>query len=99
MDQKIKSDWVQALRSGEYKQCKGTLHDGDGYCCLGVLLKVAGVEPDHPHTLTLAQEKRFGLAGNPVDSIATRLESMNDGLQGFKQHTFAEIADWIDQNL
>ncbi len=28
--------WVKALRSGEYKQIKGTLQNKNGYCCLGV---------------------------------------------------------------
>tara|TARA_R110000796_G_C14396988_1_gene417127 strand:- start:84 stop:413 length:330 start_codon:yes stop_codon:yes gene_type:complete len=32
--------WVTALESGEYDQCKGTLHNGEGYCCLGVYAKV-----------------------------------------------------------
>jgi len=32
--------WVDALRSGEYKQTTGSLHDADGYCCLGVACKV-----------------------------------------------------------
>lgn len=35
-----KTKWLEALRSGEYKQCASTLHDGVGYCCLGVLEKV-----------------------------------------------------------
>jgi len=29
-------DWVAALRSGTYRQCKGVLNDGAGMCCLGV---------------------------------------------------------------
>lgn len=54
MPRKLKEDWVAALRSGEYKQIPGSLcgpADGEvgtemGYCCLGVLEKVAGVEID-----------------------------------------------------
>lgn len=37
MNPKVKSKWVKALRSGKYKQDKGTLKSGKGYCCLGVL--------------------------------------------------------------
>lgn len=33
--------WVDALRSGEYKQTTETLQDEYGYCCLGVACKVA----------------------------------------------------------
>lgn len=34
---KIKKAWIKALRSGEYKQCRNKLKDGESYCCLGVL--------------------------------------------------------------
>jgi hypothetical protein len=37
MDQQIKKQWVEALRSGKYKQGTGHLRTGDNYCCLGVL--------------------------------------------------------------
>ncbi len=44
MDKIIKAKWVEALRSGEYKQGKGVLRGSDmtkpTYCCLGVLCDV-----------------------------------------------------------
>lgn len=40
--------WVEALRSGEFKQGRGTLCDGtfgdDKYCCLGVACELAARE-------------------------------------------------------
>lgn len=33
--------WVDALRSGEFKQSKFALENDDGYCCLGVLCVLA----------------------------------------------------------
>lgn len=33
--------WVAALRSGDYRQTEGWLHDENGYCCLGVLCDIA----------------------------------------------------------
>lgn len=34
--------WVAALRSGKYKQGRGSLHDRDNkFCCLGVLCDLA----------------------------------------------------------
>lgn len=33
----IKALWVEALRSGEYKQTKFQLRKDDSFCCLGVL--------------------------------------------------------------
>ena len=35
-----KTKWLEALRSGEYEQVAGTLCNGTGYCCLGVLEEV-----------------------------------------------------------
>ena len=37
MNEKIKKQWIDALRSGEYKQGKNVLKKYDQYCCLGVL--------------------------------------------------------------
>lgn len=37
MNQQIKQRWIAALRSGEYQQVTGKLHNDRGFCCLGVL--------------------------------------------------------------
>jgi hypothetical protein len=37
MKKEIAEQWVAALRSGKYQQGRGALHDGDTFCCLGVL--------------------------------------------------------------
>ena len=44
MDQRIKELWVSALRSGEFRQCKGYLSKNDQYCALGVLSVLALLE-------------------------------------------------------
>lgn len=36
----IKKLWVDALRSGEFEQTKGSLRDETGHCCLGVLCEL-----------------------------------------------------------
>lgn len=41
MDQRVKTLWVTALRSGEYEQGRHTLRKGDQFCCLGVLCDLA----------------------------------------------------------
>lgn len=33
-------DWVKALKSGDYSQCKNRLRTDSGYCCLGVLCDI-----------------------------------------------------------
>jgi hypothetical protein len=40
VNQEFKQKWVNALRSGNYKQCKYKLHNEEGFCCLGVALDV-----------------------------------------------------------
>lgn len=42
----LKQKWVEALRSGEYEQADGALHDArkNSYCCLGVLCVVVGAK-------------------------------------------------------
>lgn len=40
MKPKIKAKWLEALRSGKYKQTKKVLKDSTGYCCLGVLCDI-----------------------------------------------------------
>jgi hypothetical protein len=37
VNKEVKRAWVEALRSGKYKQATGRLRRVDGYCCLGVL--------------------------------------------------------------
>lgn len=42
MNQEYKTKWINALRSGEYKQGKGALRNThDKFCCLGVLYDIA----------------------------------------------------------
>lgn len=42
MKREIKFRWVEALRSGKYRQGRNYLHDREGnFCCLGVLCDLA----------------------------------------------------------
>lgn len=41
MDQHVKALWLDALRSGKYKQGQGRLRLDNEYCCLGVLCELA----------------------------------------------------------
>jgi DNA-binding NarL/FixJ family response regulator len=44
MKNKIKNLWIKALRSGEFKQCRGYLAKDGKYCALGVLSVLALIE-------------------------------------------------------
>jgi hypothetical protein len=44
MNRELKQQWIDALRSGKYRQGRGALRSDDGeYCALGVL---ADISPD-----------------------------------------------------
>jgi hypothetical protein len=40
MNPEVKSKWLEALRSGKYKQGQRRLRTADKFCCLGVLCDV-----------------------------------------------------------
>lgn len=61
VNKEIKAKWIEALRSGKYIQAKGQLHDGDGFCCLGVLCDVLGVNKEYD------EERRSWYFGNGPD--------------------------------
>lgn len=42
MHKEIADKLVTALRSGEYKQARSALREGNSYCCLGVLCDLYG---------------------------------------------------------
>lgn len=41
MDPEAKTQWIAALRSGNYQQGRHVLNSSDGLCCLGVLCDLA----------------------------------------------------------
>lgn len=43
MKAEVKAEWVAALRSGNYKQGRNYLRQGDEFCCLGVLCDISGL--------------------------------------------------------
>jgi hypothetical protein len=105
MDQKTKQAWMDALRSGEYKQATGMLYDQqkDAYCCLGVLCKIVGLEitPDGKNVATgSGSEDDDGY--DPITTLVgdklAPLFNRNDGNVGLvlHKHTFPEIADFIE---
>ena len=96
--------WIEALRSGEYKQTKGALEYNGGYCCLGVYAKLNNIPYNvgyrDPDTGLVTEENSV------EDSDAYRaIYSMIDnyGLceEGIEMNdsgkSFAEIADMIEK--
>ena len=93
MDQKLKQDWVEALRSGKYKQGRLALYKpcSEAYCCLGVLCKVAGKEC-YPKD---DRGSGYNWIHTVLPGAIPRLADMNDR----EGKTFNEIADYIETNL
>ena len=107
MDAELKARWVEALRSGKYKQGRGVLRSlNDEFCCLGVLCDVAGVEwvPS-----SNSGECAYAAIFEGDDSVlmlprelGRRLASPHQvdlSNRNDKGASFADIADYIEANL
>ena len=104
MKAETKAKWLEALRSGKYKQGRGFLRIGENFCCLGVLHDVTGgnwhtkdgiiltgsINQKNSHCGYLVGTFLQGLSKN----IARDLATLND-----KGSTFSEIADYIEKNV
>jgi len=103
MNKEVKIKWLAALRSGEYKQTIEELQNLEGYCCLGVLCRLAkedGVNVDvHENIITGGeledQVNVIDWSGLKDVSEVQNLIRMND--EEFAD--FKEIADHIEENL
>lgn len=115
MNREIAMKWVADLRTPGLKQAKSALFDGEGYCCLGRLCVVLGMQAARrgdlwefdgqngllPHSAVQAAEL-LNEDGSRIDGSAISFgdlleykalcEANDDGV------TFAQIADWIEQN-
>lgn len=89
-------NWVNALRSGKYKQGHYFLKNNDRYCCLGVLnelypeLRLSGGS-----SMELFNYQKIGLNGpnGELPGSSLRLSDLNDSKIGY--FNFDEIADII----
>jgi hypothetical protein len=104
MNPQVKEKWIEALRSGEYKQTTRYLRTKDGYCCLGVLmdlyLKETGKEwvPTHDKYVYLTSNMNC----SPISDWADVEEFAEDVLihmNDTEGRSFNEIADYIQDML
>lgn len=109
MNQEIKQKWLEALRSGRYKQGTGVLRRvKEEYCCLGVLCDVVSPVGWDREMLNshyyYSYDSEYETTDLPpalktlvciTEDDAAHLISMNDS----KGYTFDQIADWIEANL
>lgn len=100
----IKAKWLEALRSGKYKQGTGRLfRPGDTYCCLGVLSAEQGRltgEYDGPDgsSLVLSEDNPLHFVNDYraclVGGVPFGLVALNDA-----EIPFSVIADIIEYAL
>jgi len=76
----LQRDWIAKLRSGDYAQTQGFLHDESGYCCLGVALEhVIGVQPEAQseghwiYSLQASDGRNVAMSDTLSDSCAATL--------------------------
>jgi hypothetical protein len=107
MEQQLKEKWVKALRSGEYKQgrdeLKSSTDDGFEFCCLGVLCDIVNPELwafvddkwEWNGSVDVPKYQPMYLPEFDAELWAYTFDNMNDD----EERTFAEIADYIEENL
>lgn len=114
MKPEIAKLWVDALRSGEFKQTTKCLEDKNGNCCLGVLCRIAINQGLNLKIKRLALT-RFGeemKSQVPPEEVTKwaglhddNPDVVNEGRQrslaelNDNGRTFAEIADIIEANV
>jgi len=103
MNPEIKTKWVTALRSGEYKQTKGKLREygRKRFCCLGVLADINGAKWSTAGNswgvgkpAEWNEGEYYGHGTGLRLTSALKLVEMNDSGK-----SFLEIADYIEKTL
>ena len=107
MDKTLKQKWVNALRSGKYKQGRILFRNiNNEYCCLGVLCDVSGsIWTHHWSDDYYIPDSNYGLMGTFIsykrDDLGLLEEhecvciKMNDD----ENKSFIEIAQYIEENI
>lgn len=114
MNQEIKKKWVDALRSGEYKQGTEHLKKDGCFCCLGVLMDIYKKENGEEWT---GEEQKFDgilsteiVEWSEVESSDPKLfysekilplgrKREITHLNDSKKLSFEQLADLIEQQL
>jgi hypothetical protein len=103
VDQALKTKWVAALRSGDYKQGTGVLRrNDDTFCCLGVLCDIINPKKWQTEPLRFTFEEK---STEPPDSVtdAAQLDAADIGvligLNDARGCSFNKIAAHIEREM
>lgn len=111
MNKRIKEMWLEALRSGDYKQTTGCLNNGKGgFCCLGVLTDLYIKEknkawiPNSNGHLVLELGRNDFLLEEVQEWAEVDTEDPRVGTRTLSEYNdglmpFPEIADLIEKKL
>ena len=108
MKRDIRDQWIAALRSGEYKQGNGVLHqvskDGaERFCCLGVLCRVLKETPSPVQKNgDVLYDNLCGILSSKLrDLVGIRIQTMDEiiWMNDQQRWSFDQIADWVQANL
>lgn len=113
MKPEIKRKWLEALRSGQYKQTSGCLTDGERFCCLGVLTNLYLLEKgetwlkDEGGVIGVPEDDGLETSGLPEAVCDWAGLRSNDPLVGVATLAaendtgtkFPQIADLIERHL
>ena len=88
----VKYTWLAALRSGDYKQGRMALREGECFCCLGVLADIV----NDGKWKVLKTTKAFAPAHFPEIPLRGDYQEHLVGLNDRKRFTFEQIADVIE---
>ncbi len=110
----VKTEWLNALRSGEYEQTKGYLTKDDKYCCLGVLCDIASkkgvckkLEGIYSHVVYDGNDSQLPTSVRIWCGFGDNPQGCNPSFDGInlislndnQGKSFTEIADFIEENL
>jgi hypothetical protein len=102
MNPERKTQWVFALRSGNYKQGRGWLREDDRFCCLGVLCDLYDPTAWDEH---VAYMLYFGEGCLPPyrvrQEVGLDIEDANDlaNMNDRRGSSFEDIARYIEEHL
>lgn len=113
MNPEVKHRWIDALRSGKYKQIKVNLKSKTGFCSLGVLVDLFLLEKNLDWKLYIDHSEFNGNDSHLHNRVITwnDIVTWANGSNYFdvsnllikmndeEGKTFQEIADYIEENL
>lgn len=93
VNDEVRKQWVDALRSGKYEQGRDTLRKGNKFCCLGVLCDLAVKNEVIPEPMQEGDEHYYDgqWSGLPISVIrwagmSEEFGSVNGMIEGYNAY-------------